>query len=74
MKRSADTHDRDRENRQDRRPKNADANENEIDEALEESFPASDAPPWTLGVTPELPKEREDRQTTTEGPAERGRE
>lgn len=71
MKRSADTHERGRENRQDRHPKNLDADENAIDEALAESFPASDAPPWTLGVTPALPKEQEDRETTTEGAVER---
>jgi len=26
--------------------------ESEIDESLAETFPASDAPPWTLGVEP----------------------
>ena len=26
--------------------------EQEIDRILADSFPASDAPPWTLGVTP----------------------
>ena len=74
MKRSADTHGQDGENRQDRRPKNVDAEENAIDEILAQSFPASDAPPWTLGVTPALPKEREDRETATEAAAERRRD
>ena len=74
MKRSVDTLERDRENRQDRPPKNVDADENGIDEALAESFPASDAPPWTLGVTPALPKEQEDGETTGEGAVERRRD
>ena len=35
--------------------------EEDIDEALKESFPASDPPPWTLGMeTHVLPKEEAD--------------
>ena len=30
--------------------------EDEIDQILADSFPASDAPPWTLGVTDTSPK------------------
>ena len=51
MKRSQDTHERDVPNRPDEQPINARAEEQEIDRILADSFPASDAPPWTLGVT-----------------------
>jgi hypothetical protein len=33
--------------------------EAEVDETLEESFPASDPPSWTLGVGSHTPRERE---------------
>jgi hypothetical protein len=36
--------------RADRQPSNVAAEEREIDQILADSFPASDAPPWTLGV------------------------
>lgn len=50
MKRSPDSDDRDMPNRPDEDRKNAAAEEREIDQILADSFPASDAPPWTLGV------------------------
>jgi hypothetical protein len=50
VKRSPDSDDRDMPNRADEDPKNAAAEEREIDQILADSFPASDAPPWTLGV------------------------
>ena len=35
--------------------------EREIDQILADSFPASDAPPWTLGVTSTAQREAEAR-------------
>ena len=48
--RSSDRHQPDAET-QDEHAKNAGTEESDIDQALADSFPASDAPPWTLGVT-----------------------
>lgn len=48
--------------RTDRQPSNVAAEEREIDQILADSFPASDAPPWTLGVTEAPP---DDSRTTT---------
>ena len=60
MKRSSNPHQRDTEER-DLHPANARTEESRIDQALADSFPASDAPPWTLGVAPA-------RSTSTEKP------
>jgi hypothetical protein len=42
--------------RQDEGPQNVGVEETDIDQILADSFPASDAPPWTLGVTEPSPK------------------
>ena len=47
--RSSDRPQRDAEPH-DENAKNEGTEEGEIDQALADSFPASDAPPWTLGV------------------------
>jgi hypothetical protein len=46
----------------DKEPSDGGPDERDIDQVLADSFPASDAPPWTLGVTkvPEA-KRRRDR-------------
>lgn len=51
MKRSPDTDERDGPSRQDDDSKNIGAEEDDIDQILADSFPASDPPSWTLGVT-----------------------
>ena len=61
MKRSSDTDERDMPNRRHGEPTNAGAEENAIDQILADSFPASDAPPWTLGVTHTPPNDRQTR-------------
>lgn len=54
MKRSPDPRGPDMPNGPDEHPKNAGA-ESDIDQILADSFPASDAPPWTLGVAQPSP-------------------
>ena len=51
MKRSSDARERDTPNRQHRALRNHGVQDSEIDQILADSFPASDPPPWTLGVT-----------------------
>jgi hypothetical protein len=56
LNRSPDTDERNRPNPQGEQPKDLGTDEGEIDQILADSFPASDAPPWTLGVTSAHPK------------------
>jgi hypothetical protein len=49
VKGSPDEHDPNLRNRADDQPAH-EGDEYDIDQILAESFPASDAPPWTLGV------------------------
>jgi hypothetical protein len=52
VRRSRGTLERGISNRSDEQPTNAGTEEYDIDRILADSFPASDPPPWTLGVTP----------------------
>lgn len=61
MERPPDSDAPDVPDRTDRQPSNVAAEEREIDQILADSFPASDAPPWTLGVTERPP---DDSRTT----------
>jgi hypothetical protein len=58
VKHSPDTHKLDGPNPQGEQPKDVGTEEGEIDQILADSFPASDAPPWTLGVPSARPEER----------------
>lgn len=51
MTHSDDHRERDMLSGQNQRPQHMGTEESEIDQILADSFPASDAPPWTLGVT-----------------------
>lgn len=60
-----DGDDRDSQERESEPRENAGMNENEIDQALADSFPASDSPPWTLGVMPVRSTRTRKRRTQT---------
>jgi hypothetical protein len=51
VRRPADIQEANRPDPQDSQPQDVGKDEGEIDRILADSFPASDAPPWTLGVT-----------------------
>jgi len=51
VKRTFEPHERDMPNPSGEPPTNAGADDSDIDRILADSFPASDAPPWTLGVS-----------------------
>jgi hypothetical protein len=51
VKRSHHAPDRESPARQRAQPAHVAGEDSEIDQILADSFPASDAPPWTLGVT-----------------------
>ena len=50
MKRVTEPRERDMPNSPGEQPNNPGADDSDIDQILADSFPASDAPPWTLGV------------------------
>lgn len=58
--RSPDAHEGDVTRRRDDRSRNARVSESDIDQILADSFPASDAPSWTLGVMPALPEDTDE--------------
>ena len=60
MTRSPDGHEPDAPNRPDEQP-TVPQEESAIDQILADSFPASDAPPWTLGVTATVSDTRQER-------------
>jgi hypothetical protein len=51
VKPATNSHEPGRENPQDLERRGPATEESHIDQVLADSFPASDAPPWTLGVT-----------------------
>lgn len=62
MKRSPDDHEPDMPQPRNEQAKNVAIEESEIDQILADSFPASDAPPWTLGVASAPPKNTRKRK------------
>lgn len=62
VKHSPDTRRPDSPNPEGEQPKAARTEEGEIDQILADSFPASDAPPWTLGVPSARPDKRSNKK------------
>ena len=65
MTRLPDTHKGDLLNPRDGQPPSERAEEDDIDQVLADSFPASDSPPWTLGVVPEAPEAKTPDENST---------
>jgi hypothetical protein len=62
VKRSPDSHERTKPDRPDEQPTSAGTEEGDIDQILADSFPANDAPPWTLGITQSPPNDEQTRR------------
>ena len=70
MKRSLEPDERNMPNPPGEQLTNAGADQHDIDQILADSFPASDAPPWTLGVAPTPAEHSQAARKTAHGDGE----